>query len=113
MQGQQASEFQRRIKAHAIGVTRWIMEVSPTLYVEPPRFAPMFRDFYEQQDDHMPTQSLRVCFALAEEMENYFTNQDQEQARRRDHMRAKWTMQNNEFNNIMSDMHDLFCNNNM
>lgn len=85
MQGQNASNFQRRMKAHVAGVTRWITEVSPTFYVEPPRFSPVFIDFYNQQKDHMPAQSLRVRFATAEEIENYFTNQDQEQVMRREH----------------------------
>ena len=102
------------MEAHAVGVARWIMEVSPTLYAEPPRSTSMFKDFYNQQEYHMPAQILRVRFASAEEMENYFTNQDQEQEqeRRRNHMRIEWTRQNNEFNKTMHDMHDLFCNNN-
>lgn len=70
------------MKAHALGVTRWIIEVPPTLYVELLRFAHVFRDFYNQQEDHMSAQSLRARFILAEGMENYFTNQDQEQAKR-------------------------------
>lgn len=41
MQGQQASELQRRMEAYAMGVTWWIIEVSPTLYAEPPRFDPV------------------------------------------------------------------------
>ena len=101
------------MKAHAIGVTRWIIEVSPTLYVEPPRLAPVFRGFYEQQEDHMSTQSLRARFASDEDMENYFTSQDQDQAIRRDHMHVKWTRYINEFKSTMHDMHDLLCNNNM
>lgn len=88
-------------------------EVSPTLYAEPPRFTLVLRDFYSQQEYHIHAQSLRACVASAEEMENYFINQDEEQARRREHMRAEWTRQNNDFNNTMSDMHDLFCNDNI
>lgn len=89
MQGnQQASKFQRIMEAHAVGVTRWIKEVSPTLYAEPPRFTPIFRGFYNQQEHHMPAHSLRACLATAEEMDNYFTNHDQEQERRREHVRA-------------------------
>lgn len=65
------------MEAHAVGVTWWITEFSPTLYVEPPRFALLFQDFYNQQEDHMLTQSLRARFASAGEMESYFTNQDQ------------------------------------
>lgn len=77
-ENQQESGFQRRMEAHAVGVTRWITEVSPTLYAEPPRFAPVFRDFYNQQEDHMHAKSLRARFVSAEEMENYFRNHDQE-----------------------------------
>lgn len=76
------------MEAHTMRVIRWITEVSPTLYVEPPRFTQVFKDFYNQQEDHMPAQSLRACFVNAEEMKNYFENQDQEQARRKKHMRA-------------------------
>lgn len=46
-------------------------------------------------------------------MENYFRNQDQEQERRTEHVRAEWTWQNNDFNNTMNDMHDLFHGDNM
>lgn len=76
------------MEAHAVGVTRCIIEVSPTLYIEPPRFTPVFRYFYNQQEDHKHAQSLRSRFASAEEMDNYFRNQDQEQERRREHMRV-------------------------
>ncbi|KAI5391744.1 hypothetical protein KIW84_076524 [Lathyrus oleraceus] len=76
MQGQQASEFQRRVEAHAMGVTRWITEVSPTLYIEPLRFDPAFRDFYNQQEHHMSAKRLRTQFATDEEMDTYFTNQE-------------------------------------
>lgn len=92
------------MEVHAVGVTRWVEEVSPTLYIEPPRFAPVFRDFYEQQENHMLTQILRARFASTEDMENYFTYQDQEKERRRDHMCAEWTRQNNEFKNTMQDL---------
>lgn len=85
MQGQHTSNFQRRVKAHVVGVITWITEVSPTFYVEPPRFSPVFINFYNQQEDHMSAQSLRARFATAEEIENYFTNQDQEQVRRIEH----------------------------
>lgn len=61
----------------------------------------------------MPAQSLKIRFATPEEMENYFTNQDQEQVRRRDHMWAEWTRQNNNFNNTTNDMYALFHNNNI
>ena len=64
MQGQITSEFQRRMEAHVVGVTRWIKELLPTLYANPPNFAPVFRDFYNQQEDHMPVQILRGQFAL-------------------------------------------------
>lgn len=64
MQGQITSEFQRRMEAHAVGVTRGIEEVLPTLYANPPKFTPVFRDFYNQQEDHMPFQILRGKFAL-------------------------------------------------
>ena len=77
------------MEAHAVGVTRWITEVSPTLYAEPHRFSPVFIDFYNKKEDHMSAQSLRACFATTEEMENYFINQDQEKARRRECMRAE------------------------
>lgn len=76
MQGQQVSTFQRRWEAHAVGVVGWMTEVSPMLYAEFPIFAPISKDFYEQQGDDMPTQSLRIRFASAEDMENYFTSQD-------------------------------------
>lgn len=65
------------MEAHAVGVTRWITEVSPTLYAEPPRLDHVFRDFYNQQEDYMLAQSLRDRFASVKEMDNYFTNQDQ------------------------------------
>lgn len=61
-QNQHASEFQRRMEAHAMRVTKWITEVSPTLYVEPLRFALILKDFYNQQEDHMSAQSLRARF---------------------------------------------------
>lgn len=61
----------------------------------------------------MPTYSLRACFANAEEMDNYFKNQDQEKERRRENMGAEWTRQSNDFNNNMNDMHDLFRIDNM
>lgn len=64
------------MEAHTVRVTRWITEVSPTLYAEPPRFTLVFRDFYEQQEDHMLAQSLRVWFVSVDKMENYFINQD-------------------------------------
>ncbi|KAI5446230.1 hypothetical protein KIW84_014171 [Lathyrus oleraceus] len=77
------------------------------------RSSPVFRYFYEQQEDHMLTQSLKARFASTEEMENHLTNQDQEKTKRKFHMHIEWTRQNNEFNNTMHDMHDLFRNNNM
>lgn len=113
MRGQMMSEFQRRMEAHSIGVTRWTEEVSPTLYENPPRFTPAFRDFYNQQEDHMSVQCLRGRFASAEEMDNYFFNQDQEKAIRRDHMRTEWTRKNNDFNNTMYNMHNIFRDGNM
>lgn len=48
MQGQRASWFQRRIEAHPVGVTGWIIEVSPTLYAKPLRFDPVLREFDNQ-----------------------------------------------------------------
>lgn len=74
------------MEAQAVGVARWIIEVSPTFYVEASRFAPVFRGFYEQQQEQMLNQSLRRRFASADNMENYFTRQYQEQARRRNPM---------------------------
>lgn len=84
-----------------------------TLFAEPLRFAPVFKDFYNQQEDIMHVQSLIERFASAKEMENHFRNQDQKQWRRRYHMREEWTWQNNDFNNTMNDMHDIFRDDNM
>ena len=75
---EEASKFQRRMEAHVVGVRMWITEVPPTLYAEPPRFSPLFRNFYNQQEDHMSAQVLRAHFTSVEGIENYFRNQDQE-----------------------------------
>lgn len=48
MQDQQTLEFQRIMEAHAVGVTRWMTEVSPTLYAESKKFTRVFRDFHNQ-----------------------------------------------------------------
>lgn len=84
-------------------VTRWIKEVSPTLYAEPLRFDSVFWDFYNQQENHILAQSLRARFAIVEDMENYFNNQDQEKTRRMGHMRGQWNKENNNFNSTMNE----------
>ncbi|KAI5396135.1 hypothetical protein KIW84_062369 [Lathyrus oleraceus] len=66
---------------------------------------------FGEQEDQMSDQSLRARLVTAKEMEKYLTYQEQEQARRRDHMCTKWTRQNNDFNNTINDMPDLFRNN--
>lgn len=78
---QQTSEFQWRMEAHVVGMTRLAKNLSPTLYAEPTHFAPIFTDFYNQQQDHMTARSLRAHFATVEDMENYFRDQDREHMR--------------------------------
>lgn len=61
----------------------------------------------------MPARSLRARFTCAKDMENYFKDQDREQEKRREHMRAEWVIQNRDFNNTMNDMQNLFRFDNM
>lgn len=101
------------METHTVGVTRWITEVSPTLYAEPQRFSHVFIDFYNKKEDHMSAQNLRTCFATSEEMEKNFTIQDQDKVWRKENMRVEWTKKNKDFNNTMNDMCDLFRNDNI
>ncbi|KAL5099442.1 hypothetical protein RYX36_003769 [Vicia faba] len=87
---QQISEFQRRIEAYTIGITKWANEIVTTLYAEPPYFAPIFKDFYNQQQKNMLVRDLRSRLETVKDLEKYFKNQDNAQAKRREHMRSEW-----------------------
>lgn len=56
----------------------------------------------------MPDTNLRACFASVEDTDIYFINQDHDQERMREKRREEWAIQNRDFNNIMTEMQDLF-----
>lgn len=45
------------------------IEISPNLYVKPPRFGQHFQEYYDEHQDHMPGYNLRENFETAEDIE--------------------------------------------
>lgn len=64
---------------------------------KPPKFKQNFQEYFKEHRDNVPIQNLRECFATAEDMEEYFREQDQALTNRRDHMRTTWARPNQEF----------------